>query len=386
MRIPVLFIRFSLLLIALLLPLNAAEHWLRMKSGNFELFTTAGERKGRDVLRYFEQVRSFFVQSTPGHIAATLPVRIVAFNSGKEYQPYQPGEATAAYYVGGHDREYIVLQSIASEYYPVVVHEYTHLIVKTSGYDFPPWLNEGLAELYSTLRPIGNQIQVGSIEKSRYLTLKSERWLPLGMLFNVDHDSPYYNEKNRAGIFYAQSWALVHMLYFHEAYRANCGKLLAGIAAKQPPGLLFKRLCQKELPEVEKDLAAYMASDRFYVANLNLKLEKRAETPDTAEAGLDEVNLVLAQVLMRIDRKEAARKLLDNLAKSGSKDPEVEESLAYLDVTGGGFAPHLARAAELGSRNPRVYYDLAYQSDNSDQSGRRSALLNKVLELNPDFP
>ena len=49
-----------------------------MKSDNFELFTTAGERKGRDVLRYFEQVRGFFRQSTPGHIAATLPVRIVA--------------------------------------------------------------------------------------------------------------------------------------------------------------------------------------------------------------------------------------------------------------------------------------------------------------------
>lgn len=47
-----------LLALCCALPLCAAPHdpWLRIASANFELFTTAGERSGRD-LRHFEQVR-----------------------------------------------------------------------------------------------------------------------------------------------------------------------------------------------------------------------------------------------------------------------------------------------------------------------------------------
>jgi hypothetical protein len=39
-----------------------ADPWLRIQSANFELFTTAGERAGRDLVRHFEQVREFFLQ------------------------------------------------------------------------------------------------------------------------------------------------------------------------------------------------------------------------------------------------------------------------------------------------------------------------------------
>ena len=33
---------------------------MRIASGNFELFTTGGERSGRDLIRHFEQVRYFY--------------------------------------------------------------------------------------------------------------------------------------------------------------------------------------------------------------------------------------------------------------------------------------------------------------------------------------
>ena len=37
----------------------AAEQWTKLTSSHFELYTTAGERKGREALLYFEQVRDF---------------------------------------------------------------------------------------------------------------------------------------------------------------------------------------------------------------------------------------------------------------------------------------------------------------------------------------
>ena len=43
----------------LLSPMAPAEQWTKLTSSHFELFTTAGERKGREALLYFEQVRDF---------------------------------------------------------------------------------------------------------------------------------------------------------------------------------------------------------------------------------------------------------------------------------------------------------------------------------------
>ena len=57
--------------------------------------------------------------------------------------------------------------------------------------------------------------------------LRSEPWIPLATLLAVDHSSPYYNEKSHAGMFYAESWALVHMLNLDPAYRPQLKTLVA---------------------------------------------------------------------------------------------------------------------------------------------------------------
>jgi hypothetical protein len=63
-------IRWKLALVALIsLSASAAEtKWIKLKSPNFEMYTTASERNGRDTLKYFEQVRGFFVQVMMGNI------------------------------------------------------------------------------------------------------------------------------------------------------------------------------------------------------------------------------------------------------------------------------------------------------------------------------
>jgi len=136
-------------LLALLLTLGStqalfpAEQWLKINSTNFELYTTAGEKKGRQAILYFEQVRGLFNKIVKSGAVSKAPVRIIAFQSEKEYKPYRFNEAADAYYQGSRERDYIVMKSIAQEYYPVAIHEYTHLVVEHSGLPLPAWLNEG---------------------------------------------------------------------------------------------------------------------------------------------------------------------------------------------------------------------------------------------------
>src|SRR6185503_2013235 len=123
-------VRFHCLLAFLLTvgtPAFAAAQWLRIGSTNFELFTTAGEKKGKEAILYFEQVQSLFDRLSKVKRRSTTPVRIIAFQSDKEFEPYRINDFATAYYMGNRDRDYIVMKSISSEYYPVAIHEYIHL-------------------------------------------------------------------------------------------------------------------------------------------------------------------------------------------------------------------------------------------------------------------
>jgi hypothetical protein len=128
------------------------DPWVLLKSANFELFTTAGERSGRDLIKHFEQVRSFFTQAFGAHLVLGKPARIIAFRSEKEYRPYRPNEFATAFYQPGAEHDFIVMQSGSSDHYDVAVHEFTHLMIHQSGQLVPVWLNEGMGELYSNAR------------------------------------------------------------------------------------------------------------------------------------------------------------------------------------------------------------------------------------------
>src|SRR5712692_9151749 len=243
----------SALLIISVSSASAAEQWLKLKSSHFELYTTAGEKKGREAILYFEQVRDFFTKANPqSKASAGAAARIIAFRSEKEYKPFRPNEFASAFYLSGYDRDYIVMQSIIAENYPVAVHEFTHLLVKHTGFEVPVWFNEGLAELYSTLKPVGKKMEIGGLIPGRFQVLQQNKWLPLDVLLSVDHNSPYYNERDRAGVFYAESWALMHMLNLSKLYRPEFGKFVTAVASGVPAANAFWQVYAKTTAMVQK--------------------------------------------------------------------------------------------------------------------------------------
>ena len=87
-----------------------------------------------------------------------------------------------------------------------------HLLVGDALADVPVWFNEGLAEYDSTYQMYGErEATLGRVKEEHVFELR-ERFIPLTELLAVDHRSPLYNEGERRGVFYAESWALVHYL------------------------------------------------------------------------------------------------------------------------------------------------------------------------------
>ncbi|MCU1274701.1 MAG: hypothetical protein JWO48_2132 [Bryobacterales bacterium] len=368
-----------------------AEQWLKLKSSHFELFTTAGEKKGREAILYFEQVRDFFsrARSSNAKLMSEAPIRIIAFRSEKEFKPYRINDSATAYYLSGYDRDYIVMRSITADNYPGAVHEFTHLLLKHTGIEVPVWFNEGLAELYSTLKPLGKKVAIGEVIPQRYYFLQQNNWLTLEALTSADRNSPFYNERNRAGMFYCESWALVHMLNLSPQYRPNFNKILIALASGLPAGTAFPQVYGKTIAEVQTDLQEYMKGTHFNAMVFDIKLEKSAEEPEARPASPLESGIVLADLLGFTGKHEEAKERYNSLAKEFPRTCELEAGLAELAWSGrrpDEACRHFARAVELGSMNPRLYYDYSLALRAAGQPDSAAIpFLKKALALNPEY-
>ena len=381
----------TLLIVLALLPVIARgeQRWLKATSTNFEVYTTAGERKAREAVLYFEQVNSFFQKAVHSTRSTKGRVRIIAFQSAREYKPYQIYEGRQGYAGGGPDRDEIVMQSISEENYPIAVHEYVHILLKPVK-NIPLWLNEGLAQLYQSLHPLGKKVVVGELLPGGLDTLQPNNWLDVATLCAVDQNSPYYtNDHSKVSVFYAESWALTHMLFLSEPYRPKFGELIHLVLAGTEPADAFRKAFGKSMREVLDDLRSYIRGGTFQRVLFDVALAKSAEDPEIKPVAPFESGLVLASVLSDINKLGEARQAYDKLAQENPASPEVPEALGYLAWRQGKqdeVRAHFAKAVELGSRNARMYYEYCAMVGQAEESGKlRIKLLRKAVELDPEY-
>ncbi|MGH9618559.1 MAG: tetratricopeptide repeat protein [Bryobacteraceae bacterium] len=382
--------------LALLLPLiaagnlGAAVHWIVLKTPHFEMYTTNGAKQGTKALKVFEQVRYFFMQENPSKTAPATPVRIIAFRNETQYKPYRFNEGAFAYYQRGRKCDYIVMQDISSEHYRAAIHEYTHLIVEHLGLHLPIWQNEGLADFYSSLESKGNKAEVGAPLPGRVMILRTQPWLPLSVLLNVGRDSPYYNERNKMSIFYAESWALTHMLEMSKQYGSNFPAFLSCETGGRPSADCFSSVYGKTLKQVTASLHAYMHQAGIYVALFPVTLPEQSLHPEVAPLSDLQRDLTLADLLATQPRTATeAEQRLTTLSKQHPQNADVEESLGYLAWQQGKLAAaraYFGKAEKNGSQDPDMlfqYAGLLREARASDNEIMDT--LQKAIALRPGF-
>ena len=132
----------------------------RLVSEHFEILAPR-DPEATAILYELEFARAFFQQSAKLHSPhARSPLIFVPATSAQFARMRGPGLAYG-FYVPLPGRDAIVLQGLEATFRRAVVHEYTHLAVQYSGGRYPRWLNEGIAEYYSTLRAVGARAEYG---------------------------------------------------------------------------------------------------------------------------------------------------------------------------------------------------------------------------------
>jgi tetratricopeptide (TPR) repeat protein len=383
----------------------AKDTWISVRTKNFLLVGNAGEKDIRKVGLKLEQFREVFTRLFPKmRFNTPVPTTVIVFKSDSSYGPFKPGPNIAGYFQPGPDVNYITLTTeVRGEQDPfsVIFHEYTHLLVENTFKDVPLWFNEGLAEYYSTFKITDDQqIALGTAIGNHVFMLRESKMLPLRTLFEVDHKSPHYNEKNKQGIFYAESWALMHYLIIgKEGKIEQLGKFMELLGAHVPVDQAFQQAFGTPFEVMEKELREYVKKDRYNVLNghfqRKLELETNAEATPLTEA---EAQAYLGDLLLHSYRKDAytylekALKLDPNLAMAHAslgmayfREGKINEAHASLE-----------RAVAGNSQNYLAHYYYAFvltgvetgniTSYTPEVVAKIQEHLQKAITLRPDYP
>ena len=396
---------------------DARDEWLSVRSQNFLVVGQAGEKELRRVAVRLEEYRAAFSRLlSDKHFDCAVPTTVVVFSDERAYEPFKPvyrgqtASFVAGYFQPGAEVNYITLALDADAARgggsSTLLHEYTHLLVNNYFREAPLWLKEGLAEFYSTARVSGDRrrLTLGAPIPVRARELRARALLPLDTLFDVDQQSPYYFEADKRGLFYAESWALVHYLLNGGARRAQLARFVELLASGETVRESFRQAFRTDTDKLERELAAYVRlasypeSTEVFDRPLDFDSQLRVRAMTTAE-GL----ACLGDLLLHTERADDAESYLRRALELDGGLAAARVSLGALRLKQGRVAEareELQRAASLDPQNYLAHYRLAdalnregtvTSSDKisvQDFERRTDAIraeLRKAIELVPGF-
>jgi tetratricopeptide (TPR) repeat protein len=376
---------FLALLFVALTPAWSASRWIRAASTHIEVLTDAGERTGRRVQGRFEQARRLFTAVIPG-FSGEFPCRVMVFASRRDYDRLRPGAAVAAFYQSGPERDYIVMLDGAPELYRVVFHEYAHLALNHSAPKLPPWLEEGLAEFFSTVEGEGGWVTAGYPIRAHLQTLASNRWLSGAELSAVTKDSPEYNEESKVGLFYAESWALTRALALAPQYRGKLPGLLNRIAAGETASRAFEEAFGATMDQALAEARAQLEGN-WTPLRAPMPPSEGASTPSTSAISKEQALTAEAELLMAMGRVDQAARLFVELAGEFPQSPLAETGLATLALRAQRYEEarrRFERAIQLGASDGPTYFEYAMLlRDTKAPAGQVDEFLAKAVEASP---
>jgi tetratricopeptide (TPR) repeat protein len=353
-----------------------SQTWTEVRSPHFVVVSNARGQEARHVAERFEMIRAIFL----GHLGRIdtidSPVTVLAAKDEATLRNLFPVfwqkknlSHPTGVFVRGHDANYIVLEVNVSldpsavVPYESIYHEYVHYLMRDLSFQLPLWMVEGIAEFYGNTRIQSDRVLVG-VPSTDVLWLQRTPLLPLNTLFDVDVLSPYYNEKHKTSIFYAESWALTHYLLTRD--RKNQTHELQDFVELLGKGMAQREAARRTIGDpdsLERKLRKYIRSDSFIAA----KLEPPKVDNDAFQ-------------VREMSEAESLAVRADFMAQGGHY-PEAKamlEKASKLD-------PKLGAGYEFRAN----FYDAMILMDGGSRDEQRlsraEASLRNALRINPEF-
>jgi hypothetical protein len=372
-------------LLLLLPPLRAASReefpglrrpWQYFQSPNFELYSANSTGDSRDLLEHMELLRAIFLETFKLSVRQPQPVTIYYFDRSADFEQYRPavyrGDAEySGFCLNQADRTVITLAPARDEdtARQVIYHEYVHHLFRITEQNPPPWYNEGMAELFSSLEEDHGKLVLGQPVVGRVIDLRNGRMLPFAQLFATPYDSAVFRDSGHVGIFYAQSWALLHYCFFgvHQIPREKVQVFLdaAGSPKAQEQPEQFRTVCREQLgydyPGLLAELQRYIARGRFSGRVVPRPAIAAKSTYAVRSAPPEEMRERLAELSLRYTQAAYAKYVMLDLL-GHRRDVRLLELLGAIALQEGDERAARERwneAVSIGSANAAIFRELA---------------------------
>ena len=346
-----------------------SKSWFEARTPHFQTYSCGPTQDVAKLTARLEQFRTAYEALAGTQAVASPPIIVIALpdhEAMRHFVPLYQGQpiSLSGFFHRGNDENLIVLSlaEAGSGGLETIFHEYAHLLFRRNQELWPMWLNEGMADIYATFEVTGDHsVRVGK-EQPIYLKLLAiQPLVPLSTLFAVTHDSPEYNERERQGIFYAESWLLTHYLMIGSpSHRARLGDLTSLLRRGQTPEQAFTNAFHVPLAVIEKELARYREQNHFESLGLAVRANLLTAQPMiTRGISPAEVSFRLGDELLRMGRTEQSETFFAKAASLAPESSFSSEGKALLAVEKHQHREALEalqEAIKRGSRSFLVHY------------------------------
>ncbi len=402
---------FVLALLTLLFAsISRAEHhetWVEVRSPHFTVLSNAGEHEGRLTAQQFEEIRAMFAQRYPKlRVDWGKPTVIFALKNEDSLKLFLPGYGKdqnamrlSGLYRLAYDKNYALVRTDARGIgpfpYHALYHEYTHAYFRLNYRGLPLWLNEGIAELYGNTKIEGKDVKTGGVDDAQLRLLRDNPLIPVSTLVTIDSSSPLYNTRDHSGIFYTESWAIVHYLMFSPdvADKDVLNKYLVSLHDSDDP-IEAANKSFGDLNALTEKLEAYAHQTKFGYQRVPLALKISDKDFAVRNVPLAEGLLAQAGYLLRSSRLPEGLEVLHQVAAIDPDTRGYHTELGYYHLQNGDYQNamkefDLALAADPKDLSAHLYLATALYREfgyTQESTPEIRSHLETVVALNPDFP
>ena len=363
----------------------------------------AGDARDGELKRILADLAAFrgvLSSLFPGiRTTSSVPTRVVVFGNVDAFARYRPRDSrgktlenVAGYFTSEPEANYMVLGFTGQEYsYPIIFHEYAHYLIHRNAKSFiPTWLDEGLAEFYSTFRPdYRGKTLLGQAPIGRVRSLRRGPFLPLRDVVSPREMEKMWRSGNRIEMFYAESWALVHYLVVGRKGPApSFTRYLEALAKLPSQDAAFREAFGVDVEGMDRELRAYAGHFAFPAA----LLPRSADTsPDVTSAAMPEADVrqLEGSLLAHVGATEEAEKALQSALTVNPDHLDARVALASVRLTQDRVDEAIASLLNVTDAAPAhqtAQYYLGAALEQNWHHVEAIAAFDRSLKLNPKHP
>jgi tetratricopeptide (TPR) repeat protein len=363
------------------------------------VISNGSEKDARQVAAGFEQIRAVFSSLLPGlrtdSGAETIIFATTDQKTFLEMLPNAKKEANrlAGVFRRGWEKDYVIVRlEFPDQTREIVYHEYIHELLRLNFTRLPAWLDEGLAEFYGNTQFRASQVIIGA-PSPRLALLRKEAPYPLQTVLSVNQRSPYYYDKDKVGMFYAESWGLTHFLIFGKGMGngQRMNEYLKLLQQKMDSQQAFAQVFGNP-GDVEKLFQEYVGHFAFTAMQTDKPVNVDASSFAGGPMSVAETDASLGGFYNYMGSVETANQWLTAAVAADPHSALAHENLGLLAFRQGNDEMAEKEFDQAASLAPDSYLALYYDAmlhlqakTDADSLANLDAAMIRVLQLNPRF-